>query len=638
MSPKKVQLASDQEHQSLRQRFWQGVLLWTLVVGLLTGWSTDLIEKQMLAIAVQEADTNLNKDQMIREWSTRHGGVYVLESGESAQLPIYEHIPDYIIERDGGADLILVNPASMVRELLSRYESLYGVVGRLTSTHPLNPNNAPDDWEKEALAMFQQGASERLEVTTIEGEPHLRLLRPMDVLPGCLKCHAHQQGYAIGKTQGGYGVSVPLKEHLARASEQQARLWLSFFVLWGIGFAFALKMYVDGKRNIQERSNTHTELVKANRAKDEFLATMSHELRTPLTSIIGNAGILHETTLDEDQQGLLRTVSRSSNNLLSLINDVLDYSKIKSGKFNIEPAPFSLQEMLYEIEQMYIGYAEDAGIEIEFRLLSTPDYKLWGDSSRIEQILLNLLSNAIKFTEQGGVRLECSIEDETLLFSVEDTGIGMSPEAVERLFVPFEQADNTISKRFGGTGLGLYISQSLARAMGGEITVNSEQGQGSCFVLKLPYQQSDRRIDEDVPRERSRILKGGLCFKGHVLIAEDAHDVQVLMRRLLESMGLTVATAENGMVAVEHAKQQPFDLILMDMQMPEMDGIEATRQLRAAGIETPVIALTANVMPKHREDFIDAGADGFLEKPINFEKLENFLVTYTNPQETRKPH
>ncbi len=366
---------------------------------------------------------------------------------------------------------------------------------------------------------------------------------------------------------------------------------------------------------------------KVARTKDEFLASMSHELRTPLTTIIGNSELLSEQDLNRDQHELLYPVAIAGRNLLALVNDILDVSKIESGKFEIDIAPFCLDSLMRETQLLFSTSMEGTAVQFTVEQKIHPVVQIWGDQKRVGQILLNLLSNARKFTDQGRVTMSCWLEGETLCFSVEDTGIGMSADVLSRLFKPFEQADSSISRRFGGSGLGLHISWNLAQLMGGTIEVSSEEGRGSRFVLKLPYEESDLPVRDEQSGQSDKGIET-VAFTGEVLVVEDTPELRLLESRILESMGLRVVLADNGREAVELALEQQFDLILMDMQMPVMDGLEATRLLRQQGNRTPIIALTANVMQQHRDAFFAAGCDGFLGKPMNRGEVVRALKVY----------
>jgi signal transduction histidine kinase/HPt (histidine-containing phosphotransfer) domain-containing protein len=378
----------------------------------------------------------------------------------------------------------------------------------------------------------------------------------------------------------------------------------------------------------------------AMKAKDDFLASMSHELRTPLTAIIGNSEFLAESSLDDDQHELLRSIEVSSLGLLALINDILDLSKIESGKFSVDEIPYDLNEVIDEVGYVFAARAHEAGLKFQ---VDHPEFtnQLIGDGRRLSQVLINLLSNAMKFTAEGQVTLTVRADEEAgkIHFQVKDQGIGMPQETLSKLFKPFVQADATISGRFGGTGLGLHISWTLVELMGGKIHVESEEGKGSTFCVMLPLTVSELPVST---KRRRCFVTLDCYFSGKILVAEDAPELQSLERRVLKSMGLDVTIANNGREVVELALSEEFDLVLMDMQMPEMDGIEATEMLRSVGYEIPIIALTANVMQQHQDQFEAAGCSGFLAKPIDRHRLQEvlggFLTSCTREQYLKEGH
>ncbi|MBT6879635.1 MAG: transporter substrate-binding domain-containing protein [Gammaproteobacteria bacterium] len=385
-------------------------------------------------------------------------------------------------------------------------------------------------------------------------------------------------------------------------------------------------------RDVTYEVESENQLQRAMDAKDDFLASMSHELRTPLTTILGNAGLLSDTlsgppdeiNMDE-LKGIVSDVEHAGRNQLVLVNDILDMSKIESGKFTIEEAPYDLGVLVLSVYKMLQQKAQDAGNGFQVKYTQPERYQLIGDGPRIEQILINLLGNAIKFTENGEVVLSVFSTDERLHFKISDTGIGMSSEQMEYLFDRFTQADSSISRRFGGTGLGLSISHNLAEMMGGKIEVSSVEGKGSTFEVTLPYKVTEIPVTH-YSQSKAR-MNQAVLFEGDVLVAEDTPSLQILTRRLLEKMGITVTLVVNGQEAIEAvlANRFHFKLILMDMQMPVMGGIEATTTLRSLGCFTPIIALTANVMEKHKKAFYDAGCNGYIAKPFNNEDLVKIL-------------
>ena len=375
----------------------------------------------------------------------------------------------------------------------------------------------------------------------------------------------------------------------------------------------------------------------ASQVKDEFLATMSHELRTPLTSILGNVEMLMNGSLNKDEEDrLLFAIRSSSQQQLALVNDILDMSKIEAGKFEINPAPFNIKRVLDQLDQMFQSKATLKGLTFNVVENHEDKHLVTGDEQRITQILINLIGNAIKFTDQGQITLAVDLVDQTLVFSVTDSGIGIENEYLGQIFNRFAQADNSISRDFSGTGLGLNISKTLAELMDGDIQVDSEIGKGSTFRLVIPYVPTNEAADQVIEKLSIQEFDGRLS--GHVLIAEDTPELQLLEKNLLESFGLKVSLAENGQQAVELSKSLSLDLILMDMQMPVMDGLEASRLIRAQGDNTPIFALTANVLPKHKNAFMDAGCNEFIAKPIDttllYEVLSKYLTTADESDKT----
>ncbi|WP_428421520.1 ATP-binding protein [Methylibium sp.] len=381
----------------------------------------------------------------------------------------------------------------------------------------------------------------------------------------------------------------------------------------------------------EELRRARDEAVAASSAKSAFLANMSHEIRTPLTSIIGFAELLLQPGDGAvDPRESLQTIIRNGRHLLEVISDILDLAKIETQQVDLEHIDLPLPVLLRDLTALVSSRAEERALE--FRVL--PHFPLppglCTDPVRLKQILLNFCSNAIKFTPRGSVTLELRYlpERPALRFSVVDTGIGMTPAQIERLFQPFVQADISTTRKFGGTGLGLYISSQLATLLGGTLSVQSEPGHGSRFHLELPLAAA-------VPPAELLTMEGDLVdygradfavtsisipdLAGRVLLAEDGVDNQRLLTAFLRQAGITVTVVGNGREAVETALRQDFDLILMDVQMPVMDGIAATQMLRAAGYRRPIIALTANVMKSDIQRYREAGCDQVLAKPVDRE-------------------
>ena len=399
------------------------------------------------------------------------------------------------------------------------------------------------------------------------------------------------------------------------------------------------------EQQVQERTLELTEAraaaETANLAKSEFLANMSHEIRTPMTSILGYLDLLRDPAAgEEERHEYAEVINRNGRHLMAIINDILDMSKIEAGKMNIERIPCSPVQILEEVFSMLGERAATKRIMLEQEHVWPLPTMIQSDPVRLRQILMNLISNAVKFTESGSVRVRLSYSAESLIAEVSDTGIGMTDEQVQRLFQPFTQADTSMTRRFGGSGLGLRIAKSLAEMIGGDITVTSQQGKGSVFTLRVhvgAVGEEDQAwsLDDVAKAAQSSVVsetdaapvnEADLRLDHHILLAEDGVDNQRLISHLLRKAGAIVEVAENGRVAVQMAMRSlengsPFDLILMDMQMPEMDGYTATSLLRRSGYTRPIVALTAHAMDDAREACIRAGCDDYASKPINRAKL-----------------
>lgn len=385
----------------------------------------------------------------------------------------------------------------------------------------------------------------------------------------------------------------------------------------------------------------------ADRAKSEFLANMSHEIRTPLTAIMGYTELLLGSCDEPAFCEHLQVIARNGESLLHLINDILDLSKIEAGCIDIQYKRCSPAALVRDVLTLMSVRAEAKDLSLKFAIESPVPETIRTDPVRLQQILTNLIGNAIKFTERGEVsvslRLASDASGEPLLeFSVTDTGIGMAPEDVSRIFQPFVQVDSSNTRRIGGTGLGLAISRRLARLLGGDLTTRTVLGTGSTFTASIatgaldgvPLLQADQVTSGNLPRNApSGPSASESRLTGRILIAEDAVDNQRLISFILQKLGLNVTISENGRNAVQAAldarrNNETYDILFMDMQMPIMDGIEATRRLRDAGYEGIIIALTANAMSGDRQRCLDAGCNDYVTKPINRQELAERIARY----------
>ena len=383
-----------------------------------------------------------------------------------------------------------------------------------------------------------------------------------------------------------------------------------------------------------ELSKSKDEAEAANSAKSEFLARMSHEIRTPMNAVLGFTDVMRRGLVENDAERdeYLQIIHTSGKHLLDLINDILDLSKVESGHLEIERQRLVVHQLVSEIATVLRVKAQEKGIALEYEWSGSVPETIESDPTRLKQVLTNVIGNAIKFTDQGSVRVVVRTQKrgrrDTLTFQIIDTGIGMTPETCQRIFDPFVQADTSITRRFGGTGLGLSISRRLAQALGGDLTAHSKPGHGSTFTITIdpgslkgvqmldvkPVDLIDRRTTS-----RSQIAVSLPAAK--ILLVDDGETNRRLIRLVLQRAGVTIVEATNGQEAVDAASADQFDAILMDMQMPVMNGYDAAGTLRARGDQTPIIALTANAMKGDEEKCRQAGCSGFLSKPIDIDRL-----------------
>jgi two-component system, sensor histidine kinase len=375
------------------------------------------------------------------------------------------------------------------------------------------------------------------------------------------------------------------------------------------------------------------EAIAASQAKSAFLANMSHEIRTPLGAVLGFAELLMESSISEAEKlAYMQTMKRNGQLLSNIIDDILDLSKVESGQITLESIELSVNELFADIISAFEPLASSKKIALNIEYAPHVPRFIKTDPVRLRQILTNILSNAVKFTNSGSITIRISKMDSKLIIRVSDTGLGISPQQVKNLFLPFSQADSSITRKYGGTGLGLALSKKLARLLGGDLTlVHSELKKGSTFEIAIQYQevaQASTKLD----KLKNSIAPEVLANR-HILLVDDSKDNQVLISRILKLAGAEVSVASDGLEGVETALSHDFDAILMDVQMPRLGGHEATRRLRASGYSKPVIALTAHALMEDRAKCLEAGCNDYLTKPIQRAELIQVISDHT-----RLPH
>ncbi len=541
--------------------------------------------------------------------------------------------------------LRIANEATSVHDLLERTLDILLFSSRLLNIDPRGAILVAQGGPDPSPAIASHGLSDE-EVRQMMREPDRITRRSAELVSTDLHAAPHPIPIRCNGSIRGHLILFPRKT--AGQSDPRRKRFLT--TVSGV-LAMALRRL----ETINDLRRARDAAEAGNRAKTTFVANVSHEIRTPMTAILGYGDVLHDALrrldVPPEVPQAIETIRSNGQHLLSLLNDILDLSKIEAGQLTVEPMDVWPAQILEEVLSLMRVRAADRGLDLVVRYETPIPERIRSDPLRLRQILVNLIGNAIKFTEHGGVRVRVAFDDSRpdtprLRFTVEDTGIGMTPEQLEHIFDAFVQADATMTRRFGGTGLGLYISRHLAAMLGGELTAESTPGRGSTFTftvatgplknvrfvrpdrdgLGMPQRQGHARSEpHDRPLDGVRIL-----------LAEDGPDNQRLIRFILKRAGAEVDVASDGLEAVERCLSAlregcPYDVILMDMQMPRLDGYSATRRLRDEGIRTPIIALTAHAMSDDRRKCLRAGCDAYATKPIDRAALLRLIADHVRP-------
>lgn len=755
-----------------RKLVWQGVLslaIWTVFVGFLYRDTMANNRESIHEMAVVEARVTFEKDRTYRRWVSQLGGLYV-PVGELVQPNPYLKVKNRDLTTTDGTRMTLINPAYMTRMVYEIMSEEAGLQAHITSLNPVNPVNAPDDWERKALEKFEKGELESHEYFVKDGEPVLYFMRAMVTEEHCLRCH-EDQGYTVGSVRGGISVAVPMKQYDAAMSafesealQRYGLTWASGFGFIGFGFMtllreersrqkaeqdqqdaakrlaeseeflkslydnspmgiFVLDVGPDGRPEFAgvnaafarmsgmigardktgdlsamfppqelefmksllaecietgesrelEHQVTHPDGEKwwllrvtplagqdgrvwrlignampitswkqaeealraardqaemASRTKSGFLANMSHEIRTPLNGVMGMLQLMQCTELSSEQDEYVRIALASSSRLTRLLSDILDISRIESGKLSLQETRFRLSAVRDAVMDLFRHGIDDGNLSVRFEIdEGTPD-TLVGDEARLLQILFNLVGNAIKFTPaQGMVDVRVTFLPSgdgraRMLFVVSDTGIGIPENRLKEIFEPFIQVENSYTRRFQGAGLGLAIVVRLVALMNGALNFDSVENEGTIVSLVLPF---GTEANADLPEKRRLNPPKKSDGRTRVLLVEDDDVNRLAGCKIMEKCGFRVDVAKDGREAVSQVTLSDYDLILMDIQMPVMDGVEACARIRAmdgAKSTVPIIAMTAYAQNGDKDKFLARGMNGYLAKPVRIEEMQ----------------
>ncbi len=620
------------------------ILLWIILISISLLFNLKSISKSVFLNAKTQTSAFFDEIEIMRAWNAKHGGVYVKVSDDVFPNQ-YLDVPNRDLRIDSlNLDLTLVNPAYMTRLVANIAKAQNKTQFHITSLNPIRPQNKADNWETIMLNSFEQGVKDTMELQKMNGEMVYRYMRPLVVKKACLKCHSIQ-GYELGDIRGGIQVSIPAAGYIESENNLKTNVWIIHIVIFILGLIglIVYKKLVDRYINNLMIANQEVEKQKliAQKAFDKaelsshykslFLANMSHEIRTPLNGIIGFTSILKQGKLTEEQKDQLEVISVSGENLLSLINDIIDYSKIEANQLTLENITIDLKQAINETEKILKIKALDKGIDLSLNIHPETPKWVFGDQTRIKQILINLTNNAIKFTEKGFVNINVypvqTIDNKVKIkFVIIDTGIGISKENHGKLFKVFSQAEASTARKFGGSGLGLTISKQLAELMGGEVGFTSELNKGSTFWFTGLFELSTPLIKV---AQRSKTDFSDLDL--NILLVEDNLINQKVAMAHFASITLDVDLAKNGQEAVEMFKENNYDMIFMDIQMPILDGYEATKQIREIeknmekDEKVVIIAMTANALKGEKERCIGLGMTDYLAKPFKSENLYDVI-------------
>lgn len=611
--------------------------LWLLFLFVLAVWSVNAERDHVKSMAEREAKAFFQQIVITRSWNAAHGGVYVVATEAS---PPNEYIMENerTLTTEDGVLLTKINPAYMTRQISTIAKNERGIQFHITSLDPVRRDNIADAWEVGALKGFNKGVKERFEMVNGGAGEVFRYMAPLYAKQECMRCHK-EFGHTGKAILGGISVSFPAGPYIDARKHVIAQTHLAFTLIFLVGL-----VGICGSTYLVQRKRDEAE--QANRTKSVFLANMSHDMRTPLNGIMGLTELMQKSGLGPNLDRYAEMVRHSAWTLLEIVTDITDFSRLESGRLDLSEKVFDVHELLDDALAVFKFETANRGISLGGEVSDGVPRLLKGDPFRLKQVLTNLVGNAVKFTGKGHVHVRISLADAMpskgnaigentvrLRFEVEDTGIGIPEDEQKHIFESFRQVDSSYAKTQEGTGLGLAICSQLVSMMNGTISVTSEQGKGATFFFDILLSLPEEGEDLDArPVESSAGTP--CCSPCQVLVVEDNPLNQIFASEVLKDEGHLVTVAENGIEALDALRGQDFDIVFMDVQMPEMDGLEATRRIRAgeageSGRKVPIVATTAFAVAGDKEQCLEAGMDGYVMKPLASSQIIDAMARYS---------
>ena len=597
--------------------------LWFLFLLALALWSVRSERAHVASMAEREAKAFFQQVVVTRAWNVAHGGVYVLATDDNQPNP-YLPADERTMETADGLILTKINPAYMTRQISTIARDDHDVQFHITSLDPIRPGNKADEWEQGALRDFEDGAVDKFELTTLGEQPFYRYMAPLKAEARCMRCHG-PYGHSDKTILGGISVSFAAQPLIQARKSSVAQTHIAFTMIFVVGF-----FGICGSTYQIQRKREEAE--RANRTKSLFLANMSHDMRTPLNGIMGMTELMQRKGLRKDQTRYADMVRHSAWSLMEIITDITDYSRLESGRLELSETTFDVRTLLDDALGIFRFETANKGLTLTGSVDDSVPPLLVGDAFRLKQVITNLVGNAVKFTRRGrvAVRVRAEAMDDRpdgvrLRVEVEDTGIGIPEAEQNRIFESFRQVDDSYAKTHEGTGLGLAICRQLVTMMGGRIAVSSKEGVGSIFSFDAILAAPDETEAEAEAAVQTPTPAPTVSPK-RTLVVEDNPLNQTFAREILEDAGHSVTLAGNGREALEALQRNAFDIVFMDVQMPEMDGLEAVRRIRSGEAGEPartvrIVAATAFAVPGDRDKCLEAGMDGYVVKPLRSEDL-----------------